>query len=33
VACTWRAGSRLPAALGVLTVFEAGDTICWTGHM
>jgi hypothetical protein len=28
VACTWRAASRLAAALGVLTVFEAGDTIC-----
>jgi hypothetical protein len=32
VACTWRPGPRLAAALGVLAVFEAGDTIRWTGH-
>src|SRR5689334_3303939 len=32
VAWTGRAASRLAAALGVLTVFEAGKTIHWTGH-
>jgi len=32
VAWTWRAASRLAAALGVLAVFEAGKTIRWTGH-
>jgi len=32
VACSWRAASSFAAALGVLAVFEAGDTVGWTGH-